>query len=77
MRRQNKTLRENRERIGETMTRDQNEGITGQTKPKQVFISYSHDSELHKARVKKLADQLTQEGISCILDLPFQARKIR
>ena len=36
---------------------------------KQVFISYSHDSEEHKAWVKKFADDLqTKGGISVLLD---------
>jgi hypothetical protein len=50
------------------MTRDQNEGITGKAKPIKVFISYSHDSEKHKSRVKKLAKKLKRNGISYILD---------
>ena len=39
-----------------------------QNKPIKVFISYSWDSEEHKAWVKKLADRLTEEGIDVQLD---------
>lgn len=34
----------------------------------KVFISYSHDSEEHKRRVRGLADQLCKSGIDCIID---------
>ena len=34
----------------------------------RVFISYSHDSEDHKARVAALAERLRAEGISIVLD---------
>ncbi len=61
-----------REKIGETTTKDQNEGIKGQNKPIEVFISYSHDSEQHKSHVKKLADRLKNDGIYCILDQDFE-----
>lgn len=37
------------------------------TKPK-LFISYSHDSEEHKAWVLKLATRLEQNGVHVILD---------
>jgi len=38
-----------------------------QTKPK-LFISYSHDSEEHKAWVLKLATRLKQNGVQVIFD---------
>jgi tetratricopeptide (TPR) repeat protein len=34
-----------------------------------VFISYSHDSHAHEARVLALADRLRDEGLNCIIDL--------
>ncbi|GAK61110.1 SEFIR domain protein [Candidatus Vecturithrix granuli] len=34
----------------------------------KVFISYSHDSSEHAARVLALADRLIQDGLDCILD---------
>ena len=33
-----------------------------------VFISYSHDSEEHTDRVRKLADRLSHDGIDCLFD---------
>lgn len=36
--------------------------------PKKVFISYSHDSLLHKERVLALADRLREDGINCNID---------
>jgi tetratricopeptide (TPR) repeat protein len=33
-----------------------------------VFISYSHDSPQHKARVLELADRLRADGLNCIID---------
>lgn len=39
-----------------------------QTHPK-VFISYSHDSALHDARVLELANRPCRDGIDCQLDL--------
>lgn len=36
--------------------------------PPRVFISYSHDSELHRKRVLSLADQLRQHGIEARID---------
>lgn len=33
-----------------------------------VFVSYSHDSPAHAARVLALADQLQQDGLDVILD---------
>jgi tetratricopeptide (TPR) repeat protein len=38
------------------------------SQPKSVFISYSHDSDDHKARVRALADRLRHEGIAAMLD---------
>ncbi len=34
----------------------------------RVFISYSHDSEEHKHRVRRLADRLRGDGLDCRLD---------
>ena len=34
----------------------------------KVFISYSHDSEIHKDRVLALSDRLRADGIDCIID---------
>jgi hypothetical protein len=34
----------------------------------RVFFSYSHDSDAHATRVRKLADRLIACGIDCILD---------
>ncbi len=62
------TLREIREKIVDTIKRDQNEVIKGQTKPIRAFISYSHDSRHHYNLVKDLSDRLSREGISCIFD---------
>lgn len=36
--------------------------------PPRVFISYSHDSDDHAARVLALADRLRAEGIDAALD---------
>jgi len=33
-----------------------------------VFISYSHDSEAHKAFVRSIADQLRKDGLDCQID---------
>jgi hypothetical protein len=41
--------------------------MTTERKP-TVFISYSHDSEEHAARVLALADRLIADGVDCILD---------
>ncbi|NEZ64372.1 TIR domain-containing protein [Leptolyngbyaceae cyanobacterium CCMR0082] len=38
------------------------------SKPKTVFISYSHDSEVHKERVLELANRLCEHGIDANLD---------
>ncbi len=35
---------------------------------KGVFISYSHDGDEHKARVRALADRLNKEGVDCTID---------
>ena len=42
-------IREKMENILEAMVRDQNKVMPGQTKPIQVFFSYSHDSGDHKS----------------------------
>lgn len=34
----------------------------------EVFISYSHDSELHMDRVRELSDRLRAEGVDCDID---------
>ncbi len=34
----------------------------------KVFISYSHDSEQHKASILALADRLCREGLDCTID---------
>ena len=34
----------------------------------KVFISYSHDSDTHDARVRRLADSLRMFGVECIID---------
>ena len=36
--------------------------------PPRVLISYSHDSDLHAAQVRKLAEQLRGDGIDCRID---------
>jgi hypothetical protein len=41
--------------------------LTQQPAPR-VFISYSHDSEEHAARVLKLANDLRQHGVNAIID---------
>jgi tetratricopeptide (TPR) repeat protein len=41
--------------------------MTTERKP-TVFISYSHDSKEHAARVLALADRLVEDGLDCILD---------
>lgn len=38
------------------------------TSPKRVFVSYSHDSEAHGARVLTLARRLDEDGVDCVLD---------
>jgi TIR domain/Effector-associated domain 8 len=37
-------------------------------KPKKVFISYSHDSEIQKDRALALADRLREDEIDCNID---------
>jgi hypothetical protein len=39
------------------------------TEPKRtrVFISYSHDSDLHRRRVLELAQRLAADGLDCAL----------
>ena len=41
---------------------------TGRRRPPRIFISYSHDSEEHSARVLKLAIRLRSEGVDAWLD---------
>jgi hypothetical protein len=36
--------------------------------PPRVFISYSHDSEEHKDWIRQLAERLTVDGVSVVLD---------
>lgn len=36
--------------------------------PPRVFISYSHDSDAHAARVLELSNRLRSDGINCIID---------
>ena len=36
--------------------------------PPKVFISYSHDSQVHKDRILALADKLRKDGIDCNID---------
>jgi hypothetical protein len=42
----------------------------------RVFISYSHDSMVHSARVLDLAQRLRRDGIDCIIDkfVPFPSK---
>jgi WD40 repeat protein len=46
------------------------DSLTAMTETKQtrVFISYSHDSDSHKARVLELARRLAGDGLDCALD---------
>ena len=37
-------------------------------KPPTVFISYSHDSENHKKRVREFSDRLIRDRINAIFD---------
>lgn len=37
-------------------------------RPPRVFISYSHDSDVHAARVLRLANDLRRGGVEAILD---------
>lgn len=34
----------------------------------KIFISYSHDSELHREFVRGISDRLRQEGLDCLID---------
>ena len=34
----------------------------------KVFISYSHDSKAHAARVRGLSDSLRRDGVDCTID---------
>jgi len=40
---------------------------------KRVFVSYSHDSDPHKERVRQLADRLRHEGVDASLDQYYPA----
>lgn len=40
--------------------------------PIHVFISYSHDSAAHRARVRQLVDRLRGEGVTVIFDRMFE-----
>ena len=40
-------------------------------RPPRVFISYSHNSEAHAARVLRLANELRRDGIEAIIDQYF------
>ena len=35
--------------------------------PERVFISYSHDTELHKSRILDFANRLREDGVDAIL----------
>lgn len=39
----------------------------------QVFISYSHDSDQHSRRVRRLSDRLRGDGVDCRIDQYIQA----
>ena len=46
----------------------------------RVFLSYSHDSEAHRAWVRRLAERLLEGGVEVTLDqwdLPFGADLVR
>ncbi|MFI0400008.1 MAG: SEFIR domain-containing protein [Thiolinea sp.] len=34
----------------------------------KIFISYSHDSEMHREFVRGISDRLRQEGLDCLID---------
>ena len=38
----------------------------------RVFVSYSHDSQEHRTRVRQLVDQLRSEGVTAIFDQQFE-----
>ena len=38
-----------------------------------VFVSYSHDSPRHKARVLEISNRLRSEGVNCQIDAYFEA----
>jgi hypothetical protein len=42
--------------------------LTQQPPPPKVFISYSHDSAEHQARVLGLADRLRADGVAAEVD---------
>jgi hypothetical protein len=35
---------------------------------KRILISYSHDSDEHRVRVRQLADSLRRDGLDCWID---------
>ena len=45
------------------------EGDSHAVKPKRVLVSYSHDSEEHRTRIRRLADQLRADGIDELVPL--------
>lgn len=46
----------------------ENSPRTGTTTPPRVYISYTHESADHKARVRALADQLREDGVNATID---------
>ena len=53
------------------------EGIGTMADAPRVFLSYSHDSDEHAARVLALADALCDGGIDVILDRYVHPRRRR
>nr|WP_286131773.1 SEFIR domain-containing protein [Bacillus sp. FJAT-25509] len=43
------------------------------TKTKNIFISYSHDSEEHKKKVLELSNKMRKKGINCKIDQYIEA----
>ena len=43
--------------------------MTSQTQPPKVFVSYSHDSDVHKQWVLDLASRLRNNGVDVVLDV--------
>ena len=55
--------------LGHTRFGNRGEAVpVAEERPPRVFISYSHDSDEHAARVLRLANDLRQDGIEAILD---------
>lgn len=50
-----------------------NSDVGGPTTSLRVFVSYSHDSPRHKARVLELSNRLREEGIACQIDAYHEA----